>query len=43
MLRKGGKNSYLGTYRAAADVIEQSDLDYTIICPALLTNKDEVI
>ncbi len=43
MLRKGGKNSYLGTYRAAADVIEQSDLDYTIIRPAWLTNKDEVI
>lgn len=42
MLRQGGANSYLGTYRAAADVIEASDLDYTIIRPAWLTNKDEV-
>ena len=42
MLRQGGKNSYLGTYRAAADVIENSDLNYTIIRPAWLTNKDEV-
>lgn len=39
----GGKtDSYLGTYRAAADVISASDLDYTIIRPAWLTNKDEV-
>lgn len=42
MLRQGGAASYLGTYRAAADVIEASDLDYTIIRPAWLTNKDEV-
>lgn len=42
MLRKGNQSSYLGTYRATADVIEQSDLDYTIIRPAWLTNKDEV-
>lgn len=42
MLRKGGASSYLGTYRAAADVIESSDLDYTIIRPAWLTNQDEV-
>lgn len=42
MLRKGGANSYLATYRDAADVIENSDLDYTIIRPAWLTNKDEV-
>lgn len=34
--------SYLTTYRAAADVITASDLDYTIIRPAWLTNKDEV-
>ncbi len=38
----GKKDSYLGTYRAAADVISASDLDYTIIRPAWLTNKDEV-
>lgn len=34
--------SYLTTYRAAADQITTSDLDYTIIRPAWLTNKDEV-
>ena len=34
--------SYLTTYRAAADVISDSDLDYTIIRPAWLTNKDEI-
>lgn len=33
---------YLMTYRAAADVIEASDLAYTIIRPAWLTNDDEV-
>lgn len=33
---------YLQTYREAADVISNSDLDYTIIRPAWLTNKDEV-
>lgn len=38
----GQEDSYLGTYRAAADVISASDLDYTIIRPAWLTNKDEV-
>lgn len=38
----GQKDSYLGTYRSAADVISNSDLDYTIIRPAWLTNKDEV-
>lgn len=39
----GGKeDSYLGTYRKAADVISNSDLNYTIIRPAWLTNKDEV-
>lgn len=38
----GKRDSYLGTYRAAADVISSSDLDYTIIRPAWLTNKDEV-
>lgn len=36
------EDSYLGTYRKAADVISASDLDYTIIRPAWLTNKDEV-
>lgn len=38
----GQKDSYLGTYRSAADVISASDLDYTIIRPAWLTNNDEV-
>lgn len=33
---------YLTTYRAAADVITESDLDYTIIRPAWLTNKNEI-
>jgi len=32
----------LGPYRAAADAIEQSALDYTILRPAWLTNADEV-
>ncbi|MBD7895391.1 NAD(P)H-binding protein [Limosilactobacillus sp. Sa3CUN2] len=38
----GQKDSYLGTYRSAADVVSASDIDYTIIRPAWLTNKDEV-
>lgn len=38
----GVPGSYLTTYRAAADVIEDSDLDYTIIRPAWLTDKDEI-
>ena len=29
-------------YRKAADVIEKSDLDYTVVRPSWLTNKDEV-
>lgn len=33
---------YLQTYAAAAKVIEASDLDYTIIRPAWLTNHDEI-
>lgn len=33
---------YLQNYRQAADVISQSDVDYTIIRPAWLTNDDEV-
>ncbi|MFC6290106.1 SDR family oxidoreductase [Levilactobacillus angrenensis] len=33
---------YLQTYAAAAKVIEDSDLDYTIVRPAWLSNKDEV-
>lgn len=33
---------YLQTYAAAAKVIEGSDLDYTIIRPAWLSNKDIV-
>lgn len=39
---KNTLGSYLSTYRAAADKITESDLDYTIIRPAWLTNKDEV-
>lgn len=42
MLGGGQENSYLRTYRKAADVISASDLDYTIIRPAWLTDKDEV-
>lgn len=42
MLGGGQEGSYLGTYRKAADVISASDLDYTIIRPAWLTDKDEV-
>lgn len=42
MLGGGQEDSYLGTYRKAADVISASNLDYTIIRPAWLTNKDEV-
>ncbi|ANK60387.1 SDR family oxidoreductase [Loigolactobacillus backii] len=33
---------YLETYAAAAKVIEASDLDYTIVRPAWLTNTDEI-
>jgi NmrA-like family. len=33
---------YLQTYREAADVISNSDPDYTIIRPAWLTDNDEV-
>jgi len=33
---------YLTRYYAAAEVIENSDLDYTIIRPAWLTNHDEI-
>lgn len=42
MLGGGQEDSYLGTYRKAADKISASDLDYTIIRPAWLTDKDEV-
>lgn len=34
--------SMLGPYRAAADTIEGSSLDYTILRPAWLTDADEV-
>jgi uncharacterized protein YbjT (DUF2867 family) len=33
---------YLQTYRKAADVISDSDLDYTIVRPAWLTDEDEI-
>lgn len=35
-------DGYLPTYAAAAKVIEASELDYTIIRPAWLDNKDEI-
>lgn len=35
-------DGYLPTYAAAAKVIEESNLEYTIIRPAWLDNKDEV-
>lgn len=34
---------YLTTYRKAADIIEASPLEYTVVRPAWLTNKDEVV
>ncbi|ETY73013.1 SDR family oxidoreductase [Lactiplantibacillus fabifermentans] len=34
--------SYLTRYYSAAEVLENSDLDYTIIRPAWLTNHDEI-
>lgn len=33
---------YLKTYRQAADIVESSDLDYTVIRPAWLVDDDEV-
>jgi uncharacterized protein YbjT (DUF2867 family) len=33
---------YLVTYRKAADIIEATDLDYTILRPAWLTDTDEI-
>lgn len=42
MLGFGKSDGYLTTYRSAADVIEASDLNYTIVRPAWLTNKDGV-
>ena len=39
---KGQIGEYLKRYREAADIIEASDLDYTIIRPAALTDKDEI-
>lgn len=35
-------DSILDPYRNAAQVIESSDLDYTVIRPAWLNNKDEI-
>jgi uncharacterized protein YbjT (DUF2867 family) len=35
-------DSILDPYRNAAQVIESSDLDYTIVRPAWLNNKDEI-
>ena len=34
--------SILKQYRVAADIIENSDLDYTILRPAWFTNDDEI-
>lgn len=39
---KGLLSPYLPAYRLAADVIEASDLDYTILRPSWLTDYDEV-
>ena len=33
---------YLGPYRRAADLLETSDLDYSILRAAWLTNEDEI-
>ncbi|WP_436853879.1 SDR family oxidoreductase [Staphylococcus caeli] len=35
-------NDYLSTYRQAAEIIENSNLDYTIFRPAWLTNTNEI-
>lgn len=35
-------DGYLPNYAKAAEVIENSDLDYTIVRPAWLSNKDEI-
>ncbi len=34
--------SILDPYRKSAEIIEASDLDYTILRPAWFTNKDEI-
>ena len=34
--------NYLPPYKRAVEIIEKSDLDYTIVRPAWLTNKNEV-
>lgn len=34
--------SYFPIYRKASDIIEQSDLDYTVLRPAWLTNEPEI-
>ena len=33
---------YLPPYKKAADIIEASSLDYTVLRPAWLTNNDEI-
>lgn len=33
---------YLGPYRKSVDIIEASDLDYTVLRPAWLTDHDEI-
>lgn len=42
ILNNAALPEYLKVYREAATIIEKSDLDYTIIRPAWLTNDDEV-
>lgn len=37
-----GGNPALVSYRQAAEIIEQSNLDYTILRPAWLNNRDEI-
>ena len=33
---------YLDTYRAASDIVEQSQLDYTVLRPGWLADADEI-
>ncbi len=37
-----GANGQIARYRTAADILEASKLDYTMIRPAWLTDYDEV-
>nr|WP_306428757.1 NAD(P)H-binding protein [Siminovitchia terrae] len=35
-------DQYLGPYRKSVDIIEASDLNYTVLRPAWLTDNDEI-